>query len=450
MGASKSKQMVETFTKTTNEILNKTTTNISNQNNMSAVLHQRIDIDLEGANLGNCRLKVVQEGSVTMDVIVDFAAEVGVQMSAEMLNKLEETATQTIEKVRSGFSLPSIDVSSAVHSSRIEIENKVSNIVETSIKNVVEVSAENNQVIVFKGRNMIMGNCVAGQGLDFDQKGQVEVIARSISKNVIDNFMEVKAINDIMRDIQQSEKLEYIGLDVGGILKGFWSTVIMAGVLVLIAIIALLVYLNYNPEVAMAGLDVAKVAIAPQTAFMQNPQPRYQQPQQSQQYLQQPQQPQYQQYLQQPQQSQQPQQYQQYLQQPQYLQQYQQYLQQPQYLQQHQQPQQPQQYLQQHQQPQQPQYLQQPQQPQYLQQPQQPQYLQQPQQPQYVAQSLRGGKEEKKGDKPVWPLIVVGVSILLALLCGGLAYYFNNKINEEQAEVNKKNKEIDELNSYRE
>uniref|UniRef100_A0A6C0BG98 Uncharacterized protein n=1 Tax=viral metagenome TaxID=1070528 RepID=A0A6C0BG98_9ZZZZ len=449
MGASKSKQMVETFTKTTNEIMNKTTTNISNQNNMSAVLHQRIDVDLEGANLGNCSLRIVQEGSVTMDVIVDFAAEVGVQMSAEMLNKLEETATQTIEKVRSGFSLPSIDVSSAVHSSRIEIENKVSNIVETSIKNVVEVSAENNQVIVFKGRNMIMGNCVAGQGLDFDQKGQVEVIARSISKNVIDNFMEVKAINDIMRDIQQSEKLEYIGLDVGGILKGFWSTVIMAGVLVLIAIIALLVYLNYNPEVAMAGLDVAKVAIAPQTAFMQNPQPRYQQPQQSQQYLQQPQQSQQ---LQQPQylqQSQQPQQYQQYLQQPQ---QYQHYLQQPQ---------QPQ-YLQQHQQPQQPQYLQQPQQPQYLQpqqyqQYQQPQQYQQYQQPQYlqqlppnVTQSLRGGKEEKKGDKPVWPLIVVGVSILLALLCGGLAYYFNNKINEEQAEVDKKNKEIDELNSYRE
>ena len=349
MGASKSKQIVETFTKTSTEIMNKTTTNISNQNNMSAVLHQKIEVDMEGANLGNCRLNIVQEGSVTMDVIVDFAAEVGVQMSAELLNKLEETAKQTIEKVRSGFSLPSIDVSSAVHSSRIEIENKVSNIVETSIKNIVEVSAENSQVIIFKGRNMIMGNCAVGQGLDFNQKGQVEVIARSISKNVIDNFMEVKAINDIMREIQQSEKLEYIGLDVGALVKGFWSTLIIAGVLVLVAIIALLVYLNYNPEVAMAGLDVAKVAIAPQTALMQNPLPRYQQPQ-----------------------SQQP------------------------------------------------------------------------------VQQRGGSYKPDKPNKPVWPIILCVCSILLALICGGIAIYLKNKENEKREEVDKKNKEIDELNSYRE
>jgi hypothetical protein len=375
MGVSKSKQMVETFTKTTNEIMNKTTTNISNQNNMSAVLHQKIDIDLEGANLGNCSLKVVQEGSVTMDVIVDFAAEVGVQMSADLLNKLEEMAKQTLEKTRSGINIPpwSLDISDTVHRSRIEIENKVSNIVETSIKNVVEVSAENNQVIIFKGRNMIMGNCVAGQGINFDQKGQVEVIARSISKNVIDNFMEVKAINDIMRDIQQSEKLEYIGFDANEFansITGFLSGAIISVIICVICVVLIFYFLFSNTfDKAIENPDAfEKVvgSVAKGINTVSNPaaslMPQYPQPQ--------------------------------------------------------------------------------------------PQYLQH--QPQYVAQSppfrINGGALSKntKNIGLGISVFVLIVGIIISIIC---FYKWNEKKKERdeaKAEVDKKNKEIDELNSYRE
>ena len=253
----------------------------------------------------------------------------------------------------------------------------MSNIVETSIKNVVEVSAENNQVIIFKGRNMIMGNCVAGQGINFDQKGQVEVIARSISKNVIDNFMEVKAINDIMRDIQQSEKLEYIGFDANEFansITGFLSGAIISVIICVICVFLIFYFLFSNTfDKAIENPDAfEKVvgSVAKGINTVSNPaaslMPQYPQPQ--------------------------------------------------------------------------------------------PQYLQH--QPQYVAQSpsppqpfrMNGGALSKntKNIGLGISVFVLIVGIIISIIC---FYKWNEKKKERdeaKAEVDKKNKEIDELNSYRE
>ena len=211
MGANKSKQSIESLTKVTTEVLNKTINKVENSAEANVQQYQNMTVDFSNAVIENCMITVEQDSVAKAQVMVNATTTLATEMTTELTTAIEKELENSLEQTNSGLNFGSINTSDAKIKTMSEITNKVTNIVENSIKNIVKVSSTNAQNMEFLARGLRMSNCPRG-GLKISQKALSDVVAETIATNIVETIMDTAVITDIKETAKNSAKQTNAGL----------------------------------------------------------------------------------------------------------------------------------------------------------------------------------------------------------------------------------------------
>lgn len=211
MGANYSASLYRDIYDTSYNSSTRVLTNVANTNSQNIGIDQKVTI----VNMGNFSCG----GSLTITQSAELAANILSQLNSDQIaeiknsvidsvqRKLIQDINQQNEKLNFGQTNAAITAINIVTNSRTQLESSV----ETSISNVVRQNIKGNQeiyIIVGEGANFnIGGNC------EFRNSQTIEVVASSITDNVLKVLNDNTKLTEALSDLKLSLSQKNVGVD---------------------------------------------------------------------------------------------------------------------------------------------------------------------------------------------------------------------------------------------
>jgi hypothetical protein len=216
MGTNISRQTNEAFTKVTNDILTKVISNNVNTAKTNAKSYQSIVINAAHSRL-NCDIYASQDSNIAAQALVNSSSEISSQMDSQMQTAIKNALENTLNQLNKGINIPpQTNIGDLTNKIMNQVTNQVQNIIQTSITNSVSVSAENNQNIVLNLQYAVV-NCPGGR-IDLSQRGIINTVAQTISKNITDAITKTAIANSITNEAENAVKQTNSGIDLFGLI----------------------------------------------------------------------------------------------------------------------------------------------------------------------------------------------------------------------------------------
>lgn len=109
MGTAVSTQDIDSTTKMITNVMSKSILDIQSSTSSYISSDQYVDINFAGARV-NCPVKVSQDASVTVDIILNNTSDLVNRMANDLINRLDEKLTNDVKQKLNGLNLGSTSV----------------------------------------------------------------------------------------------------------------------------------------------------------------------------------------------------------------------------------------------------------------------------------------------------------------------------------------------------
>ena len=148
----------------------------------------------------NCGFNIDQEILAKMNYINDVSSNTANNLVTQLQADISNKASQTASIIR-GF-LSNIG-SNNKDEMAVNITTRISQIISNTIT-TQNLTKEVNQSLIYQNQELIVNGTISGNGCFFNQKTQVNTIAKNISSNLVNNVVKDKTINRIVNDATQT------------------------------------------------------------------------------------------------------------------------------------------------------------------------------------------------------------------------------------------------------
>lgn len=233
------------------------TTNTSNVQKVNCMNSNQIDAT--GIKIRNCDVLARQDIGSICQLQASAGEQTSAALSNDIANKLIATLNGKQESVQ-GFLAAASNVQLNTQSIQNIIRTTVSNTISSNSFNECGLNAFNKNTQSWKFADIDCG----GRNFVMDQSIMNNAVGKCLSQKLVDALLQNKQINDAVNDMKSDQSSKQAGIAE---LVGAWGMIIIGVVFfIVVIIVGVLVYLNYNPEIAKEL--TGKIPTGPGAAFM--------------------------------------------------------------------------------------------------------------------------------------------------------------------------------------